>query len=283
MPIEVFRVVQALHERIIPFDFKYHLKARKRSATSFPEAQLMSLVVIIVKLLYPFDWEENTCVTDSINEPAAQKVDWQTWLQACNEIKGRHPRPNGFNQGDEIYITDEDVFKMSPEQMDAYMDWYQRMWAYDEEPRGNNLRRELLHMFPFKDLPPRPSSGNVDQRLEISSEQATKEVQSELRLVQQIGAAKSTDLRPGERYRQFRSVAELNNHQYARAFYEAAAKAACLSLEMMVRAVCETENKILVWRRARRRAEMTGEAMDLDIGFEMGSLVDEVRDQLVVS
>ena len=43
-----------------------------------------------------------------------------------------------------------------------------------------------------------------------------------------------------------------------------AAELSCLTLEMLLRAVLQTERKITLWRRAARRAERFGENIDLE-------------------
>lgn len=45
----------------------------------------------------------------------------------------------GLKRGEEIKITDADVMKMSGKQMDDYLDWYQRTWIDDRNPKSMSL------------------------------------------------------------------------------------------------------------------------------------------------
>ena len=42
----------------------------------------------------------------------------------------------GLKRGEEIKVTDADVMKMSGKQMDDYLDWYQRTWIDDRNPKS---------------------------------------------------------------------------------------------------------------------------------------------------
>ena len=42
----------------------------------------------------------------------------------------------GLKQGDEIKVTDADVLGMSEKKIDDYLDWYQRTWIDDRDPKS---------------------------------------------------------------------------------------------------------------------------------------------------
>ena len=42
----------------------------------------------------------------------------------------------GLNRGEEIKVTEADVMKMSGNKMDDYLDWYQRTWIDDRNPKS---------------------------------------------------------------------------------------------------------------------------------------------------
>jgi hypothetical protein len=74
--------------------------------------------------------------------------------------------------------------------------------------------------------------------------------------------------RPGQGYRLYARAEDLQPETAARAFYEAAAEASCMSVERLVRAVRQTETRIEAWKRERRRAERFGEGGDIGDGGE---------------
>jgi RNA polymerase I-specific transcription initiation factor RRN7 len=48
----------------------------------------------------------------------------------------KKPPIKGLRRGDEIKVTDEDVLSMGPRKIDDYLDWYQRTWMDDRDPKG---------------------------------------------------------------------------------------------------------------------------------------------------
>lgn len=45
----------------------------------------------------------------------------------------------GLKRGDEIKITDADVFKMTGAQMDDWMNWYHKTWIDDRDHKGKRF------------------------------------------------------------------------------------------------------------------------------------------------
>jgi len=48
----------------------------------------------------------------------------------------RERSSEGLKRGDEIKLTDVDVFDMSAKKMDDYLDWYQRTWIDDRDAKS---------------------------------------------------------------------------------------------------------------------------------------------------
>jgi len=89
----------------------------------------MSLIVIATKLSQPFD--EVDRIPQSETDPTTVKVDWKRW----REIMADAPT-KGLKRGEEINVTDAGVMKMSGKQMDDYLNWYQRTWIDDRNPKS---------------------------------------------------------------------------------------------------------------------------------------------------
>lgn len=146
-----------------------------------PEAQMAACVVLAVKLLYPVDYGVVARYPASSSEPAAAVVNWKQWdeLIASLKTKRRKDAKSGVEaeeEGEEepgeaskapkaltaeqmLRLDGEDVFSLSGEQMDQYLDFYTSNFA--EEARwttdGNSAwRNALFDMFPV----PRPAPDN---------------------------------------------------------------------------------------------------------------------------
>ena len=302
LPIEVYQLAQNLNARIIHSDFTYDLDLARGRTTSFPEAQLIALVVIAVKICYPFlPAEADQPVVRTLHEPAALHLDWEVWTKIQHAL---HSSPNQQDKGPlkpstALSTTDADIISMSPADLDAYMDWYQHTWLdTSRDANATGPRRDLLGMFPLQEITPSSDkeSETRNTALERQTLKAVQRVQATLThnpiTPTAVAVAADNDdkdnaaadlatapaprtRRPGSTYALFRRASDLEHPIYsthARAFHTAAAEVACLSLPTLLRAVAETERRIMVWRSARRRAErhkgLNGE-MDVDVDVEV--------------
>jgi RNA polymerase I-specific transcription initiation factor RRN7 len=268
LPLEVYAAVQKLNG-IVSFDFKYvDSGKRRRTMLSYPEAQLMSLIIITTKLLFPFD---NDIFQRHPQHPVDQSMlmlDWKAWMDT-RTTKTAVDRPDlSLEKGAEINVKDTDVFRMSASQLDQYMDWYQLTWARTEIS-DDDLSNELLQMFPLQQVPDKHINPDIILQEDALKLEQLRAVQAKLKpskIITEEQAAKTSDLvlRLGMGYQQFRNQRALSRSAVARAFHLEAAELSCLTLDMLLRAVLQTERKITLWRRAKRRAERFGETIDLE-------------------
>lgn len=107
------------------FEFPKELSSRSRPH-DLPEIQLMTLIVISTKLLFPFDDLERYPI--SAKEPTTQVIDWKLWAQAQRNFDSRETARGRIGKGNEVLVNERDVFNMSPSQMDEYMNWYENNW-----------------------------------------------------------------------------------------------------------------------------------------------------------
>lgn len=89
----------------------------------------MCLIVVATKLSHPFD--NITRHPENESDPTTIKIDWEKWRQIMAEGK-----TDGLRRGEEIKIKDSDVIGMNEKEMDNYMDWYQRIWIDDRNPKS---------------------------------------------------------------------------------------------------------------------------------------------------
>lgn len=268
LPLEVYRAAQNLND-ILKFDFKYAASnGSRRKVILYPEAQLMSLVVIGTKLLFPFDDKVLPRHPRNAAEDAMLLVDWNTWADTRKARRDTREQNLLLENGKEINVNDTNVFSMSAHQLDQYMDWYQRTWARSRIS-NDDLNKELLDMFPLQQIPEKHvDSGKALCEEEIRLKQVkavqaslkTSETATEEQVAENLGLLP----KPGMRYQQFRDKRALSLSVTALSFHLEAAELSCLSLDMLLRAVLQTERKITLWRRAKRRAEKFGENVNLE-------------------
>jgi RNA polymerase I-specific transcription initiation factor RRN7 len=89
----------------------------------------MSLIIIATKLSQPFD--NFSRYPESESDPSTVQIDWTKWTQIMSE-----PPSDGLRRGEEIHVTDADVFSMSEKAMDDYLEWHQRTWIDDRNPKS---------------------------------------------------------------------------------------------------------------------------------------------------
>jgi RNA polymerase I-specific transcription initiation factor RRN7 len=115
---------------LLDIDFTYPISQKGGHRTvAYPEIRLMSLIIVATKLSQPFDSIRRYPESDS--DPSTVQIDWPKWAQAMAE-----PPSGGLRRGQEIHVTDADVFGMSEKQMDDYLDSYQRTWIDDRDPKS---------------------------------------------------------------------------------------------------------------------------------------------------
>ncbi|KKY20845.1 putative rna polymerase i specific transcription initiation factor [Phaeomoniella chlamydospora] len=186
LPIEIYPSVKVLAE-MCNYDFAFHFprSVGQKAITVFPEAQLIALVTVAVKLLLPFDPDASRFSPHTLSEPAAQRIDWTTWLKIQRSKTSPSDRESSgaFNGGNEssslrslLTTTSTDVFDLTPKDLDRYMDWYQQTWANSDLLNQNPANKEILKLFPLEPIQPRST---VPQEQQISKDQAVEDALNE--------------------------------------------------------------------------------------------------------
>lgn len=214
---------------------------------------MAACLIYCVKLFYPFDGPQPFPKTTS--EPVAIAIDWKHWYSAfSHSARDQQNSAKEYNFEELINLQEKDVFSMSGDQLDQYLDWYQDT-ILDEQRFGSeandNYRDALYSMFPIdRDRPVIEVSQppRHQQRLEV-----VKAVHSNFKPREVSGDeyGEPDTVRPGQRYRCYRKVEELP--KYAELFYKEVAKIAGLSMDMLVLAVLLAEKAIEMWKREEKR------------------------------
>ena len=182
-------------------------------------------------------------------------------MQAQKAHKASITDESHLQRGTEINITEVDAMNMSGEQLDEYMDYYERTFI-DTDRIEQKLPKELLDMFP---------TGRLDGSEPVPysyQEQFAKEqeaVQETLDAV--IGSMKPRKViskesekpvrRIGSLYKRYRRVEDLNS--YAKVFHEKVADLVGVKLATLVLAVGQMERLFIKWREAKVKEGAEGE------------------------
>lgn len=257
LPLEVYDVTIRL-SKLLGYDFVLHQDGAKRlGIRHLPEAQLISCLVVCVKLLYPFDAEQHH--PRSTTEPTAAAMNWSHWHEqlqlAKEEWKGGNQR---FTIEDLTKLEEEDIFDMAPDRLDQYLEFYANTFLDDAEiqrtKESDDFRNAIYGMFPIE--------GDSAVSVHATSDGLSEE--DDLAMVRAVHGSMearpvvydeqdSTDtIRPGQSYRLYKRDTDLPEH--AKAFYEEAAKLAGLSMDMLIMAVFFAEASIEKWRRRQKEA-----------------------------
>ena len=165
-----------------------------------------------------------------------------------------------IGRGNELLVNEQDVMKMSGDQLDEYLDWYEKTWVNEEgeKQKRNGLPKQLLDMFPTG----RPN-GSLPTTVDFDSEKKAEQYaldeklrlcQSRLKARQLIssereGKSKEVLRRPGSFYKRYRKIEDFPSH--ARMFHEVAASLVGISLSTLAVAVRQMERKLQCWRDKR--------------------------------
>ena len=296
LPLSVYAAAKRLDE-ITRFTFSYPTAPKtRRNALSYPEAQLMSLVVMATKLTFPFDIDTVKRYPYSLSDPAALRFDWNTWLVARSHFdeEVRAMQVSKLEPGKQLEISDLDILQMNNDQLDEYMNWYQGMWLNSQRTE-EGIQKEILDMFPLQDRhelttdEQRDVLRNREAAIRSLRDESLKTVVGSLKPRQAVNGQAALDheaetgsriTRPGEGYQQIRKPDELDGP--VRVFYTEAAKTACLSLDMLVRAVRAAEEKIDKWRKEKRREEVFAKEGDVLVDTVIGDAVVAEDEEMYV-
>jgi RNA polymerase I-specific transcription initiation factor RRN7 len=252
LPLELYDATRRLGE-LLGYDFMPHFKGKKRlGIRHLPEAQLVSCVVVCIKVLYPFDQERR--FWRSSTEQTIALMNWDVW---CREMSDTKDMDSGrFTTEQMAKLSEKDVFSMGPEEMDQYLDFYADTFLDDAEiqrTKGtDDFRNALFDMFPIESEikhPPKPTYREPSLQKELD---VVKTVHSTMETVPNVAGGEGPILQAGQAYPLWKTQDDLP--EAARILYEKAGRLAGLSIEMLLLSVGFTEARVEQWKRAQKRS-----------------------------
>ncbi|KAI9865822.1 MAG: Pol I core factor CF [Vezdaea acicularis] len=269
LPLDTYMAVKRLAS-MLSYEFQFRPQRHRYRIIEYPETRLMSLVLVAIKLSQSFaaDDDNNIPVQPATDtEPAALAIDWAQWARLRTRTVTQPTK------GELLRTTEEDVFKMSGEGADAYLDWYEDMWVRDFEPHQRSIPKAILDMFPtsgpavdprFPPLPhspplpsrPPPSHPPSHSPFHPSHPTLLPSVLASLKPLSPSSTPSSN--RPGTSYRTYRTETELPDK--AKPLFAAAAELVGVHVRTLVKAVYQAELRLRAWKEweGRRREEEEG-------------------------
>lgn len=254
--------------QLLSTTFDFPLAGFRQQTSSLPEIQLICLLIIAVKLYHPFDGF--TRRVRSLADSATLTIDWVKWIEVQSFHNLHATGEAHLRRGSEINVTERDVMEMTGEQLDKYMDWYERTYVDESrvEEKARGLPKQLLEMFPISRPDGSSPSEYIYEQMAAEDQKTIDErlnvVMGKLRLrtvvsddsEDSVGAHEdSTQI--GSFYKRYRKVEDLTPH--AKAFHEAVAEAIGVKLEILIIAVGQVERKMVQWREAKLKADKEGD------------------------
>ena len=255
-------------------EFNFPQPNKRQRLSSLPELALITLLVIATKLYHPFDSATRPRHARSTTDPTILTINWSAWTEAQKSHDARMNPEDHLPRGSELNVTEEDAMSMTGQQLDDYMDFYERTFIDKEraETKKKGLPKQLLDMFPTGRLDgpaPEPysySEQTAKEEASIGEKLASMVSNLQVRPIAATGEVTADDekeLKIGSFYKRYRRVDELEGD--ARFFHEKVAEAVGIKLETLLIAVGQMERRLINWRAARVKE---GLASDEDDGSD---------------
>ncbi|KAK6002075.1 hypothetical protein QM012_001713 [Aureobasidium pullulans] len=271
LPLEVYSATLRL-AKLLEITFVYDVQATRSSryrVLQYAESRLMGALVIATKLLFPLDDVKR--YPKNPTELSALSMDWSNWSKARAEYNDtiKSETPLGYQEA--MQVQEKDILDMSDDKLDDYMDWYGSVFAEETVREKGRIgkeaefRRALLRLFPVDRSVQKTSDAmDVDEEQKpMPEDERLRKVQSSLRPTRVKPNARSTEpevSRPGNSYRRYRNVGELDG--YAKEFYDEAASLVALPLNSLVNFV----------------KTLTGKTITLEV--ESSDTIDNVKSKI---
>ncbi|KAI0597446.1 hypothetical protein F4775DRAFT_593364 [Biscogniauxia sp. FL1348] len=155
LPVETYLAAKCIAE-ILETDYSYPIGGKRVRAMDNPEVLLVTLVVVSAKLLYSPDGVER--LPRNHQDPRKIKIDWVKWQEAMRREGEGGQKGSHLIRGEEYKVTPNDVLTMDETKLDDFMDWFEKMWIGDGDPRTAERIREpfLGEKRPTSPEPPQP-------------------------------------------------------------------------------------------------------------------------------
>ncbi|KAI1297969.1 hypothetical protein F5Y03DRAFT_368838 [Xylaria venustula] len=250
LPMDVYITAKYLGE-ILKLGFSYPTGGKKLRTMDNPEILLMSLIVVSAKLLYPLDGVERLPINE--DDPRRTRVDWKKWQKITAETP-MEERAN-LTRGEEYKVTSDDILTMDKEKLDDYMDWYEKMWLNDVEPKTTERVRALFEQKRTSSIP--EPTQNPE---EVQSNQTMKKYKKLGQTIESVDpdseTAENEKREPRNLCPIWRREADLPDA--AKVLYKKAAELAAIPLTTLIRGATQVERQLEIWCIQKMKEDKKG-------------------------
>ncbi|KAI1107043.1 hypothetical protein F4804DRAFT_258391 [Jackrogersella minutella] len=253
LPVEVYLVVKCITE-ILGTDYSWPVGGKRIRTMDNPEVLLISLVVVSAKLLYPLDGIERP--PRSHEDPRGLKIDWSKWQETMQSNPA--DTSSALRRGEEYQVTPEDALTMDKTKLDDFMDWFEKMWIGDGDPKTAGRIRE-----PFERQTRSSNTNDIDKQLNKDGDierirNRYAALNESTKVVEPV--PEPEDLENQKREKQARDFCPVWRTQEdlphaAKVLYEKAANLAAINLNTLIRGAAQVERRLEVWCTQRARRE----------------------------
>ncbi|KAI0021256.1 hypothetical protein F4780DRAFT_295605 [Xylariomycetidae sp. FL0641] len=247
LPADVYTTAKCISE-VLSNRFMYPVGGKRIRTMENPEVLLVTLVVVSAKLLYPLDGVPRP-PRDGL-DPRSTAFDWSVWQDITRE-RPLEERPN-LLPGEEYKITPSDALNMDKTKLDDFMDWFEKMWIGDGEPKTAEGIRE-----PFQGQQRLSERNTQAENDDINKVDRIKERCQALKqsMVYVQPLADDSELARRKQPRDLCPVwrKEEDLPHAARILYMKAAEAAAIPLSTLIRSTEQVERRIEVWCHQKRK------------------------------
>lgn len=244
LPPEIYTFTQEMVD-FLNVDFTFPVGQRRVQLLDHPDVFLISCIVMVTKLICPFDDVRRGTSEINFSLPLL-KIDWQQWREEFDVA----PKES-LSRWDIEMLTSEDAWTISPAKADDYLSWFQQVKI---DPQRSSQLGRFAGLFPLQEQqretrPVNPDEAALDSRLlEIHSKMT-------LQLPEDFANEDSVTTIFGARHWVWRNIDDLP--PTARAFYSKAAELSGLAPSGLAKAVFMLERRLDMWIK-RQRGEAGG-------------------------
>ncbi|KAH9908602.1 hypothetical protein F4778DRAFT_354333 [Xylariomycetidae sp. FL2044] len=246
LPVEIYPTVKYMAE-LLKTDYSYPIGNKMIRTMDNPEAFLVTLIIVSTKLLYPLDGVQRPPV--SHYDPRSTKIDWEKWKNTIENEQTTTKNSANLIPGEEYKVTANDVLTMDKTRLDDFMDWFEKMWIGDGDPKTVERIRE-----PFQEQKrlsePARSRSDQEELIGAGYEQIRARyaiLNSAMTPVEPVEAYASDEEKrhPRNFCPVWRSEADLP--PVAKVLYARAAGLAALPLDTLLLCAVQVERQLEVW------------------------------------
>ncbi|TGJ87384.1 hypothetical protein E0Z10_g1389 [Xylaria hypoxylon] len=250
LPIDVYITAKCIGE-ILKTEFSYPMGGKRTRTMDNPEVLLASLVVVSTKLLYSLDGVERPPISQK--DPRRTKIDWGKWQKITAE-KPAEERTN-LTRGEEYKVTPDNILTLDKTKLDDYMDWFERMWLCDGEPKTTERVRNLFEQKRSSSIPEQ-SPNLEDNRDDQTRKQYERLARSIKSVIPVIDSTENEKTEPRNLCPIWYREADLPDA--AKAVYSKAAELAAIPLATLVRGATQVERQLELWCIQKAKANGKG-------------------------